>query len=212
MVLGLWALLTVHGQSVVGWGSNFPLKFEVVDLDFEVWGPGEVPGWSILGVRAFLVDTSLALAVSWASAMAVDRLVFPLVRGQSTKTSADASISWPSFLPRLPALLLIPAFVFIWASLLWGPETSRQGYERGFPLVFEVYRPRVVWDPLRLPKTWAEKAQCKRDRSEFRVLHFLFDLAIALVVAYLLAMAVDRLLFPLARRLHRKRPEQGEPG
>ncbi|MCZ6688626.1 MAG: hypothetical protein O7H41_03385 [Planctomycetota bacterium] len=34
----------------------------------------------------------------------------------------------------------------------------------------------------------------------------------ALTVAWALAMAVERLVFPLARRLHGKKPEQGEAG
>ena len=79
-VLTTWASLTVHGHFGMGWGSNFPLRFVVVNLDFGQFGPGVNYGWSIFGVWGFLVDTSLALAVAWALPMAVDRLVFPLVR------------------------------------------------------------------------------------------------------------------------------------
>ena len=130
------------------------------------------------------------------------------------------SIRWPRFLPRLPALLLIPALVPAWASLMWGPESSHhgygyeRGYERGFPLVFEVYSKK----PLSHRYTWNQSIAAveitidRGELAEFRVPHFLFDLAVALVVAYLFAMAVDRLLFPLVRRLHGKKPEQGEAG
>ena len=120
------------------------------------------------------------------------------------------SIRWPRFLPRLPALLLIPAVVFAWAALLWGPESSRQGYERGFPLVFENYRAErgFFWQE----GTTIFITPVHSDWSEFQLSHFIFDLVIALVVAYVLAMAVERLVFPLIRRLHTKKPEQGEPG
>ena len=137
------------------------------------------------------------------------------------------SIGWPKFLPRLPALLLIPALVPAWASLMWGPESSHhgygyeRGYERGFPLAFEVYRtdatPSIVGTPYivrRSPKTWSVVLASfdHAERTEFWLSHFLVDLAVALVVAYILAMAVERFLFPLARRLHGKKPEPGEPG
>ena len=165
--------------------------------------------WSNSPLRIVVIDASLAVAAAWALAMAVERLVFPLVRRQSTK-----KFGWPRFLPRLPTLLLMPAFVFIWVSLLWFPESSDRGYERGYPLVFEEFATGVKW--VHIPRmglgSLSFPAPSYLVRSEFRLPHFMFDLAVALVVAYLVAMAVDRLLFPLVRRLHRKKPEQGEPG
>ncbi|MCZ6691548.1 MAG: hypothetical protein O7H41_18315 [Planctomycetota bacterium] len=130
------------------------------------------------------------------------------------------SIRWPRFLPRLPALLLIPALVPAWASLLWGPESSGQGYERGFPLAFEVYHTdatrSIVPTPYIVrtsPKTFSMGLHYFNyaERSDFRLPHFLFDLMVALFAAYLFAMAVERLVFPLAHRLLGKKPEQGEP-
>ena len=50
--------------------------------------PGEEYGWSIIGVKGSLVDTSLALAAAWAFAMTVDRLVFPLLRRRRGRGSA----------------------------------------------------------------------------------------------------------------------------
>ncbi len=55
------------------WDWKFPLKFTIA---YEY----SVKAWAIVGVGGFLVDTSLALAAAWALAMAVDRLVFPLLQ------------------------------------------------------------------------------------------------------------------------------------
>ena len=110
------------------------------------------------------------------------------------------SIRWPRFLPRLPALLLIPALVPAWASVMWKTEASCRGYERGYPLVFETYRTEVRMVVHWRTATTLTIAPGHTDRSEFQLPHFMFDLVIALAVAYTLAMAVDRLLFPLVRR------------
>ncbi len=66
-VLTAWALIWVHQDQdrFTGWGSNFPLRFLVADWDF---GP--------------------ALVVAWALAMAVDRLLFPLLRGRRRPETA----------------------------------------------------------------------------------------------------------------------------
>ena len=129
--------------------------------------------------------------------------------------AADSSMKlrWPRILPRLPALLLIPALVPAWASLMWGPESSLQGYERGYPLVFETYRTKVrsSFSYWKLGTTMFF-SPVYSDRSDFRLPHFLVDLAFALAAAYVIAMAVERLVFPLVRRPYRKRREQGEPG
>ena len=123
---------------------------------------------------------------------------------------------WTRWLPGFPAVLLIPAIVVGWALLLWVPE----GYalweleepwssHRGFPVAFErIFRGQATrYDPPSglVRRIWFSTM------SDFRISYFLIDLAIALAVAYLLALAVDRRLFPLVRRLYRKNPEPGEP-
>ncbi len=61
-VVTAWALLWVHYENEwLGWTSNFPLEFYVVDLNYS----NPDLGWSILNVRNFLVATTVALAAGW---------------------------------------------------------------------------------------------------------------------------------------------------
>ena len=81
---GIWADTNYHGEKQ--WLFDFPMRFVVGDV------PGY--GWTIWGVEALLVDSILALAVAWALAMAVDRLVFPFIRRR--RRSERATPSEPS--------------------------------------------------------------------------------------------------------------------
>ena len=113
-------------------------------------------------------------------------------------------------------MLLMIALLGIWVALCAAPrEDPMEAWLRiekpgldlitrrnaqGFPLVFaDSKRERVSG------VGWVI-------RREYYIGRFLADLGLALATAYIFAMAVDRLVFPLVRRLHRKKPEQGESG
>ena len=123
---------------------------------------------------------------------------------------------WTRWLPGFPAVLLMPAIVVTWASLLWAPEGDTcwegggLGPEWGFPIVFARY------DAVQVRKTDPRSGLARRIRStrlsEFRVSHFLIDLAIVLAAAYILTMAADRLLFPAIRGARRRSRGSGETG
>ena len=90
-VLAAWVMLWVHPMDEVsgwkwGWGSDFPLRFIVTPYDTDpvsaLVNPGQAYGWSIMGVRGFLVDIFLALAAAWAPAMGLERLPIPWIRGR----------------------------------------------------------------------------------------------------------------------------------
>ena len=133
-------------------------------------------------------------------------------------------LRWPTkFLPGFPAILLVPAFLGLWATLCvthsdyeWSsislpgtrvisipPEGLEPSYNpRGFPFTFS-----GSWEERETKPVGVEVY----DEIGFQIHWFLVDLIIALAVGYLLAMRVDRLVFPLVRRLQKKKPEQGEP-
>ncbi|MCZ6691550.1 MAG: hypothetical protein O7H41_18325 [Planctomycetota bacterium] len=108
---------------------------------------------------------------------------------------------------------------------IFAPEKGLPG-SRGFPFDFAVRWEEYEMSPQHFAKMLEHFPQEYSQYSEenlpilrrpvrgsgFQISWFLIDLIIALTVTYVLAMAVDRLLFPLIRRLHGKKPEQGEPG
>ena len=98
------------------------------------------------------------------------------------------SIRWPRFLPRLPALLLIPAVLGLCVALCAAPRkypggawyfsprsgTVRWAEPRGFPFVFDGGKNERMLDAKLI-------VGCG-----FRTAPFLADLALALATAYLL--------------------------
>ncbi len=99
------------------------------------------------------------------------------------------SVRWPRYLPRFPAILIMPTVLFTWDN------RARTHYSHGifirgwdWPMEFMVFRDEV-WGWLL-----------------YGVGQFIIDVSLALATAYLLAMAVDRLVFPLIRRRRRQGP------
>ena len=83
------------------------------------------------------------------------------------------SCCWRSYLPRFPAVLLVPTVLTAWASF-WVRQ-DEIGFDWVSPLSF---------------RSWEDD----------------FDFGLALAVAWALAMAVDRLVFPWIRRSRREEP------
>ena len=103
------------------------------------------------------------------------------------------SIRWPKYLPRWPAVLLLPAVLAAWALQCSIPWVCGSSYGIGFPLPFRRHDGHWGWSPLKLDNV-------------------LIDLTLALVTAYTLAMVVDRLVFPLIRgRRRQERTAPSEP-
>ncbi len=99
-------------------------------------------------------------------------------------------------LPRWPAILLVPAILGMWAALCALPRghpLPTPLYERGVPFAFiQVLEPR------------SDYPNYSEYHTVLRFTPLLVDLAVALAAAYLLAMAVDRLVFPWIRRRRRQ--------
>ncbi len=120
------------------------------------------------------------------------------------------SFRWRRFLPRYPAVLLVPTTLALWAALCFLPREhpgrpllftalEEPLYERGVPLAFF-----GVWREL-------EPNHFKYDAG-FQLSPFLIDLALVLAAGWAFAMAVDRLVFPWVRsRKERKRANQPKP-
>ena len=126
------------------------------------------------------------------------------------------------YLPGWPAFLLVPAVLGLWV-VLFIPHTETDWSSLGIPgrrlsslqnaELESRYKPQGF--PFTFSAGWEAQITSRQAVyrwTGFQMTWFLLDLIIALTVAYLFAMAIERLLFPLARRLHRKKPEQGEPG
>ena len=113
-------------------------------------------------------------------------------------------------LPGFPAVLLVPAGLLAWASLC-----VTHG-ERDWPFLLqssptkggEPWYDEPLGYPFTFSGTWERRGPSTYGWTGFQMNWFLIDLLIALTVAYIFAMAVERLLFPLVLRLHRKKPEQ----
>ncbi len=89
---------------------------------------------------------------------------------------------WVRFLPGHRAILLAPVALVTWAMLCYVLGLGYGGLGWGFPLVYlNLEMGRVCVD------------------FSFRVVPFLVDLLLALVAAWVIAMAVDRLVFPWVR-------------
>ena len=105
---------------------------------------------------------------------------------------------WAGFLPGYPAILLIPAVPVVWAMICAVPWLS---YEPELPCwLVEVgmTSPRVPRLGLPLPfygVWWGPDFPY----YEFRLIPYLVDLLLAVVVAWVLALAVDRLVLRWVR-------------
>ena len=86
------------------------------------------------------------------------------------------SSGWPRYLPRFPAVILIPTVLTAWALFWVRQEEIGFGWVSNFPL-----------------RSWGGD----------------FNFHLALAVAWTLAMAVDRLVFPLLRG--KRRQERATP-
>ena len=122
-------------------------------------------------------------------------------------------LRWRKYLPGWPAVLLVPAVLAVWIMLcIFAPEKGLPG-SRGFPFDFAVRWEEYEMNPqlfanLRkhFPQEYSQYSEenlpiLRRPvrGSGFQIHWFLIDLIIALTAAYLFAMAVDRLVFPLVR-------------
>ena len=131
---------------------------------------------------------------------------------------------WRKYLPGWPAVLLVPAVLAVWIMLgIFAPEKGLPG-SRGFPFDFAVRWEEYEMNPqlfanLRkhFPQEYSQYSEenlpiLRRPvrGSGFQISWFLIDLVIALAVAWVLAMIVDRVLFPLARRRSSKEPDRRE--
>ena len=99
----------------------------------------------------------------------------------------------PRLLPGFPAMLLVPAVLAVWAILNWTPQGNWGTYCQGFPYHFS------EWDHSR--------GYLENDTYAFRR-----NLLIALATGYVVAMAVDRLVFPAIRGASRRKLGRGEAG
>ena len=117
-------------------------------------------------------------------------------------------LRWPRFLPGFPAILLVPAVLGFSVTLNSARLEARAGNPSyGFPLTFKGYFEVRGF----LPGT-ARILAVDFYEYEFRITPLLIDLIIALTVAYSLAMAADRLVFPAIRGGRRRKRGSGETG
>ena len=194
-VLVVWAVLCTDGQSGYesgaewyGWG--FPLPFYGV-----LGGPDGYYDGLRFRLTPYLVDLLLAVVVAWVLAMAADPLVPRLVRPRRWwREVRSMRFRWSRLLPGYPAALVVPAVLALWATFCMLIRHGSDGlYGWGFPLRF------FGWFPDRID-------------YGFRIAPFQFDLVLALVTGYILAMTLDRLLFPAIRGARRKKLRKGEAG
>ncbi len=99
-------------------------------------------------------------------------------------------LRWPRYLPRFPAVLLMPVALAAW--MLQGLPGLFGAWELGYGWPFEVTGPFHVG-------SWLSR----------RDMIWQVNCWSGLAMAYLLAMAVDRLVFPLLRR--RRGQERATP-
>lgn len=203
-VLIVWAMIcTVYWESSISespgaeWGfAKYGMPRWGLPLPF--YGIWRGPDGIYVGFRlaAYLVDLLIAVVVAWVLAMAVDRRLLQWVRPRRWwREVRSMSFRWPRHLPKFPAVLLVPAVLALWAGLCSvyrdGPSSWDGGW--GVPLRFDGWWPGMSSPP-----------------PAFRVTPFLIDLTLALAAAYLIAMAVDRLLFPAIGSTPRKKLRQGD--
>ena len=110
------------------------------------------------------------------------------------------SLRWPRYLPRFPAILLMPTVLTAWALLWVHQDEMGIAWWSNFPLTFWV----VDFDTG--PDISGEVGW-----SILGVWGFLVDTSLALAAAWAPAMALDRLLFPWIRRRRRRHRAAGEP-
>ena len=102
---------------------------------------------------------------------------------------------WPRFLPRFPALLLVPTVLGAWVPLCFAfPHPYRFRDAIGFPLHFKIGN---WW---RYESGWHSPGA-----FEFYPVRLTVDIGVALATAYAAAMTLDRLVFPLLRGRRRQK-------
>ncbi len=100
-------------------------------------------------------------------------------------------VRWPRYLPRFPAVLLVPAILGLWLSLCTVPREHSLPWLRytpghEFPHEFGV--------PFAFDGVLRELEPGQSYHAGFQFGPFIIDLALALAVAWGLSMAADRLL------------------
>ena len=111
-------------------------------------------------------------------------------------------LSWRRDFPGWPAILLIPAVLGAWAWVCAMPLTdlgaaSGAEWHRGGGVPYEFWRPKLIQIS---PRVWRPPARGEDSGYRFKPVPFIADLAIALALAYGLAMVMDRGVFPWLRR------------
>ncbi len=113
------------------------------------------------------------------------------------------SIRWSKYLPSYPAILLVPVILAFWVALGWekrGPHFGPPSY--GFPLIFKG----------RLEDQWCELHSLPHTAVYgFWIDRLLIDLGLALGTAYVVAMIVDRLVFPMIRGTLKQKQDSQVP-
>ena len=212
-VLGLWAAVTwaraIYVEGMPHYG--FPLIFNGFYLEYdprEAFWIREEHGFRF---TPLLIDLALALAAAWAFAMIIDRRLVPLIRGERRM-----SFRWPRFLPRFPALVLMPAVLGLWivlciggSSYEWSPLYPETIFLAGSPWE------GGPWDnPRGFPFTFSGRWELGVSEwhfwSGFQIGWFLLDLIIALAVAWAFPMFIDRVVFPLIRGKRQRHRGTGE--
>ncbi len=131
---------------------------------------------------------------------------------------------WRKYLPSYPAILLVPLVLAVWVMIWTIPYEKDRGDIRGFPFDFsgswEEYDMSLQhFAKMReaFPQEYSQYSEenlptLRRPVYGFRITWFLIDLIIALAAAYVVAMALDRLVFPWIRRwLGQERAAPPEP-
>ena len=102
-------------------------------------------------------------------------------------------LRWPKYLPRFPAILLVPAVLVAWAGACYFPHVDLESSYFGFPKPFYWHLQRA-------------------DLSDFDVGPLVIDLTFAMATAYLVAFGVERFVFPAIRARQGRKRGTGEGG
>ena len=106
-------------------------------------------------------------------------------------------LRWRWFFPGFPAVLLVPELLALWPAIFSMPQFRLEQDPWGFPLVFVGWR-RFRW--------------VLYSHEGPHMMPILLDLALALVAAYIVPMALDRLVFPAIRARQGRKRGTGEAG
>ncbi|MCZ6691547.1 MAG: hypothetical protein O7H41_18310 [Planctomycetota bacterium] len=213
-VLGGWILQCFVPWELTGGDIGFPRVFML-----EEW-QDSISEWGYeFYIGPFLLDLTLALAAAYSIAMVVElsgrirtRVALTERPGLSEHSAAkrDAAFRWSKVLPGFSAVLVMPLVLGLWARLC----VTHSEYDWSSFVGHNLYWPEYVqgepWNnprgyPFRYSGSWEPMEGGGYFWPGLQVHWFLLDLIIALAVAYVVAMAVDRLVLPLIRRQSTKK-------